>query len=188
MLLFIIKGKGSGLYMFYDNSKGEKIYQITDRDYGNFVYEITGSSGTVKFFCDSSEDCEKLKEINHTGNFLNEVLLNKDFGYYHNSPEYKVYEIKINDESDNILNNYFITTFTSLFKTLSYEHCEKRIVAKNIDIWINGGKKKTLIRNFRNISDIIEDRFNEKIPLTYEEIFNLIKIYFIPLYEKVKFK
>lgn len=174
--------------MFYDNSKGEKIYQITDRDYGNFVYEINGSYGTVEFFCDSITDCEKLKEINHKGNFLNEVLLNKDFGYYHGSPEYKVYEIKINDESDDILNNYFMTAFTSLFKTLSYEHCDKRIVAKNIDIWINGIKKKTLIRNFRNISDIIEDRFNEKIPLTYEEILNLIKIYFIPLYEKVKFR
>ena len=179
--------------MFYDNSGAEKIYQIDDRDYGNFVYEITGSSGTVTFFCDSAEDCEKLKEINHTGDFLNEVLLNevllnKDFAYYRDSPEYKVYEIKINDESDDILNNYFITAFTSLFKTLSYEHSGKRIVAKNIDIWINGSKKKTLIRNFRNISDIIEDRFNEKIPLTYEEILNLIKIYFIPLYEKVKFR
>ena len=174
--------------MFYNNSRGEQIYQINDRDYGNFVYEINGSSGTVKFFCDSADDCEKLKEINHRGDFLNEVLLNKDFGYYHGSPKYKVYEIKINDESDDILNNYFITAFTSLFKTLSYEHNEKRIVAKNIDIWINGSKKKTLIRNFRNISDIIEDRFNEKIPLTYEEILNLVKIYFIPLYEKVKFK
>lgn len=174
--------------MFYNNSRGEQIYQINDRNYANFVYEINGSSGTVKFFCDSAGDCEKLKEINHRGDFLNEVLLNKDFGSYHGSPKYKVYEIKIDDESDNILNNYFITAFTSLFKTLSYEHREKRIVAKNIDIWINGGKKKTLIRNFRNISDIIEDRFNEKIPLKYEEILTLVKIYFIPLYEKVKFK
>ena len=175
--------------MFYDNSVSETIYQINSRSYGNWVYEVKSRSGTVKIFCDTEEECEKIKELNHTvTDFLNDVLLNKKFKYYDRTNKHRIYEIEIKDKSDNILNNYLLTSFTVSYIPLSYEHDDERIVIKGINMWIDSVKKKTLLRNFRNISDIIKDRHDEKIPLSYDEALNLIRTYFMPLYEKFRFK
>lgn len=175
--------------MFYDNSVSETIYQINSRSYANWVYEVKSRSGTVKIFCDTKEECEKIKELNHnSADFLNNVLLNKKFKYYDRKNKHRIYEIEIKDKSNNILNNYLLTSFTVSYITLSYEHEDERIVIKAINMWIDGVKKKTLLRNFRNISDIIKDRNDEKIPLSYDEALNLIKTYFMPLYEKFRFE